>query len=141
MNDDELINDFVSRIMKGEITFDKIRPLLEGQGLDESRIKMIVRMVDDEIQKTLLANSTSSSADQVIRIGIILLVIGAVFTIGSVAGFFSLGNSYLAIFAYGTLIAGLFLIVGGVKRKKKNLNQGSDPINRSFRLRDKMRNE
>ena len=138
MTDDEVINDLVSRVAKGEITFDKIRPLLEEQGLDELRIKQIVRKVDDEIQQALLAKSNSSSADQVIRIGVILLVIGAVLTIGSVVGLFSLGNSYLAIFAYGTLIAGVALIVGGLRRKKKkNLSQGSDALNRSFRLRDK----
>src|SRR5688572_11198789 len=142
MTDDELINDFVSRIAKGEITFDKIRPTLEERGLDELRIKQIVRKVDDEIQQALLTKSTSSSADQVIRIGVILLVIGAVLTIGSFAGLFSLQKSYLSIFAYGSLIAGLVLIVGGLRRKKKkNLSHGSDALNRSFRLRDKMRNE
>ena len=137
MTDDELINDLVSRIAKGEITFDKIRPMLEERGLDELRIKQIVRKVDDEIQQALVTKSTSSSVDQVIRIGVILLVIGAVLTIGSFAGLFSLQQSYLVIFAYGPLIAGLVLIVGGVRRKKKNLTQGSDTLNRNFRLRSK----
>jgi len=137
MTDDELINDLVSRIAKGEITFDKIRPMLEERGLDELRIKQIVRKVDDEIQQALVTKSTSSSVDQVIRIGVILLVIGAVLTIGSFAGLFSLQQSYLVIFAYGPLIAGLVLIVGGVRRKKKNLTQGSDTLNRNFRLRGK----
>ncbi|HEY5917729.1 MAG TPA: hypothetical protein VIU13_10025 [Chryseolinea sp.] len=141
MTDDELINDLVSRIAKGEITFDKIRPMLEERGLDELRIKQIVRKVDDEIQQALVTKSTSSSVDQVIRIGVILLVVGAVLTIGSFAGLFSLQQSYLVIFAYGPLIAGLVLIVGGVRRKKKNLTQGSDTLNRNFRLRSKMKNE
>jgi hypothetical protein len=138
MSDDELINDFVSRIAKGEITFDKIRPTLEGRGFDESRIKKIVWAADDEIQKSLLIKSNSSSVDQVILLGVVLLVIGAVLTIGSFAGLFSLGNSYMVIIAYCTLIGGLVLIVGGLRRKrKKNLTQGSDAPNRSFRLRDK----
>ena len=138
MTDDELINDFVSRIAKEEITFDKIRPLLEERGIDEVRIKQIVRKVDDEIQKSLLTKSNSSSADQVIWLGIVLLGIGAVLTIGSFAGLFSLGNGYAVIIAYCTLIGGLVVIVGGLRRKKKkNLTQGSDTPNRNFRLRDK----
>jgi hypothetical protein len=142
MSDNELINDFVSRITKGEITFDKIRPTLAERGFDESRIKKIVWAVDDEIQKSLLTKSGSSSVDQVILIGVVLLVIGAVLTIGSFAGLFSLANSYLVIITYGSLIGGLVLIVGGMwRKKKKNLSQGSDALNRSFRLRNKMRNE
>jgi hypothetical protein len=138
MTDDELINDFVSRIAKGEITFDKIRPTLAERGFDESRIKKIVRAVDDEIQKSLLTKSTTSSLGQVILLGVVLLVIGAVLTIGSFAGLFSLGNSYMAIITYGTLIGGLVLLVGGIRRKKKkNLTQGSDTLNRSFRLRNR----
>lgn len=142
MTDDELINNFVSRIAKQEITFDKIRPILEEGGVDELRIKKIVRMVDDEIQKSLLTKSNSSSVDQVIVLGVVLLVIGVVLTIGSLAGIFSLDNSYTAIIAYGTLVAGPVLIVGGMRRKKKkNLAQGTDAPNRSFRLRDKRSNE
>ena len=138
MTDDELINDFVSRIAKGEITFDKIRPTLEERGFDESRIKKIVWAVDDEIQKSLLTKSASSSVDQVILFGVLLFVTGAVLTISSFAGFFSLGNSYMVIITYGSLIGGLVLIVGGMRRKKKkNLTKGTDTLNRSFRLRKK----
>ena len=140
MTEDELINDFVSRIAKGEITFDKIRPMLEERGVEESRIKKIVRAVDDEIQKSLLTKSTTSSVGQVILLGVVLLVIGAVLAIGSFAGLFSLSNSYMVIITYGTLIGGLVLLVGGLRRKKKkNLAQGTDTLNRSFRLRDKRR--
>ncbi len=138
MTDDELINDFVSRIAKGEITFDKIRPTLEERRFDESRIKKIVWAVDDEIQKSLLTKNASSSVDQVILLGVVLFVIGSVLTISSFAGFFSLGNSYMVIITYGSLIGGLVLIIGGkMRKKKKNHAHGSDTLNRSFRLRKK----
>jgi hypothetical protein len=141
MTDDELVNDFVSRIEKGQITFDKIRPTLEERGLDEPRIKKIVWSVDDEIQKPLLTKSNSSSLDQVILFGIVLLIIGAGLTLGSLSGLISSGDKYLIVIAYGPFIGGLVLIVTGLRRKKKrNLNQGSDALNRNFRLRDKMRN-
>ena len=141
MTDDELINDFVSRVAKDEITFDKIRPLLEERGIDEVRIKQIVRRVDDEIQKSLLTKSASTSVDQAISLGVVLFVIGAILAISSFAGLFSLRNSYMAIITYGSLIGGLVLIVGGMRRKKKkNLTPDSDTLNRRFRLRDRMKN-
>jgi hypothetical protein len=137
MTDDELVNDFVSRIAKEEITFDKIRPMLVELGLEEARIKKIVLSVDDEIQKSLLTKSTSSSPDLVISIGVILLVVGGGLIAGSFAGLFSSGNQYLTMIAYSSLIAGLVLIVMGVRRKKKkDLAQGSDALNRRFRLRN-----
>jgi hypothetical protein len=138
MSDDELVNDFVSKIAKGEITFDRIRPTLEERGLDEPRIKRIVWSVDDEIQKSLLTKSNSSSLDQVILLGTVLLAIGAGLTLGSLAGLISSGSRYLIVIAYGPLIAGPVLIVMGLRRKKKkNLNSGSAALNRNFRLRDK----
>lgn len=138
MTDEELVADLVEKVTRGEITFDKIRPLLTEKGLEEPRITQIVRTVDDEIQKSLLTKYTASSADQVIRIGIVLLVIGAALTIASLVGLISPSNNYMIVMAYGPLVGGLVLIIAGIrKKKKKNLGSGSDALKRTFRLRDK----
>ncbi|HEX6891709.1 MAG TPA: hypothetical protein VF141_13475 [Chryseolinea sp.] len=142
MTDDELVNDFVSRIAKEEITFDKIRPTLVELGLDEVRIKKIVLRVDDEIQKSLLAKGTTSSPDRVILTGAVLLVVGVGLTVGSLAGLFSSGNYFFTMIAYSSLIAALVLIVVGLRRKKKkNFTQDSEVLDRRFRLRNKGSNE
>jgi len=94
--------------------------------------------VDDEIQKSLLTKSDSSSLDQVILLGVVSLVIGAGLTISSLAGLISSGDRYVIVIAYGPLIAGIVLVVAGIgRKKKKNLAHGPDVLNRNFRLRDK----
>ena len=70
MSDEELVHEYAAKVSKGEITFDKVRPLLEQQGIDETRVTQIVRKVDDEIQAALLTQSTTSSLEKVIRFGI-----------------------------------------------------------------------
>ena len=136
MSDEELIHHYATKVSKGEITFDKVRPQLEQQGFEETRIKQIVRRVDDEVQAALVRQSTASSLDNAIRFGIALIVIGVIVVLGSLTRFFSASNNYMVVFAYGPIVAGLVLVVMGIRRKK---NKGSAPshLNRTFRVRDR----
>ncbi len=142
MTDDELINDFVSMVAKGEITFDKIRPMLEERGFDKLRIKQIVRRVDDEIQKSLLTKSNSSSVNQVI--------LHRSRTFGYWCGTYN--RLFCRAVFFGQQLHGYFCLRlpyrrarpdrGGMRRKKKkNLTQGTDALNRRFQLRDKRDND
>ena len=138
MSDDELVNHYVVKVSQGEITFDKIRPLLEQQGIEESRIKQIVRRVDDAVQAEVVAKSTASSLDRVIHFGIVFVAIGSMVTLGSLVGLYSSGASYMAVIAYGPIVAGLVMIVAGIRRKRnKNTGSGSETLNRTFRVRDR----
>ena len=138
MSDDELVNHYVVKVSQGEITFDKIRPLLEQQGIEESRIKQIVRRVDEEVQAEVVAKSTASSLDRIIHFGIVLVAIGSMVTLGSLVGLYSSGASYMAVIAYGPIVAGLVMIVAGIRRKRnKSTGSGSETLNRTFRVRDR----
>ena len=136
MSDEELINDFSNKVNRGEITFDKIRPKLEEQGFEEQRIKQIVRRVDEEVQKALLHGNTSSSAELVIRVGIVLLVLGGVLLLGVVTGLFSVGGQFGGILIFGSLVAGLVMVIVGIRRKKgENRDSASNTPKRKFRIR------
>ena len=140
MSDEELVHDFASKVSRGEITFDKVRPQLEQLGIEEARIKQIVRRVDDEVQAALVAGSSRTSVDNIIRIGIALIVIGGAIILGSSAGFFSVESQYLGVLGYGPLVAGIVMAFVGIRRKsKKNSAPGSETLKRSFRIRDPKR--
>ena len=140
MSDEELVHDFASKVSRGEITFDKVRPQLEQLGIEEARIKQIVRRVDDEVQAALVAGSTRTSVDAIIGIGVSLIVVGAVIILGSLAGFFSVEGQYLGVIGYGPIIAGIVMAFVGIRRKsKKNTGPGSEALKRSFRVRDPKR--
>lgn len=136
MTDQELINELANKVNRGEITFDKVRPILEEKGFDEQRIRVLVRSIDDEVQKAMLKGSESSYVERLIPLGIVLIVIGAVMALGSLAGFFSLSSQLSVIVTYGSLVAGIVLVVAGIRRKRtKDPNADSKTLNRSFRLR------
>lgn len=138
MTDEELVKDFAAKVSKGEITFDKVRPQLEQLGIEEARVKQIVRRVDDEVQAALVSKSTATSPQSVIRIGILLVVIGGAVILGSLAGFFSIGSQYFSVMAYAPIIAGLVMIFVAIRRKNKdNTGSGSEPSNRKFQIRDR----
>ena len=140
MSDEELVSDFASKVSRGEITFDKVRPQLEQLGFEEARIKQIVRRVDDEVQAALVAGSSCTSVETIIRIGIALIVIGGAIILGSLAGFLSVESQYLGVIGYGPIIAGIVMAFVGIRRKSnKNSGTGSDTLKRSFRVRDTKR--
>ena len=135
MSDEELVSDLASKVSKGEITFDKVRPQLEQLGIEEARVKELVRRVDDEVQAKLVAGSTGTSVQGVVRIGIGLIVVGGAVILGSSAGFFSIESQYVSVIGYGPLVAGIVMIFVGIRRKGKNSGPGSESLKRSFRVR------
>lgn len=114
----ERVDYFVDQVAGGKLAFDQVRRQLESERLPEQEIKMIVTLVDDEVQSRLLGQSKKSGFNQMIFVGLFLALFGLVFTIGSLAGFFSKGIG-MVIFAYGPLFAGLAILFAGIRRKKR----------------------
>lgn len=115
MTTSELVQFFVDKIQRGEITFDKVRPELMSRGMAEDEIKLVVRQVDEELQNQLLSGQKSSP--QLTIIGIVTLAVGLVLTIGIYAGVFSSIRSYVAVFGYIPIVAGIAMIFVSVKRR------------------------
>lgn len=82
----ELVQFFVDKVQRGEITFDKVRPELMSRGMAEDEIKIVVRGVDEELQNQLLSGQKSSP--QLIVVGIIISAVGVILTIAVHSGFF-----------------------------------------------------
>lgn len=118
MTTSELVQFFIDKVQRGEITFDKVRPELIQRGLTEDEIKTIVRQVDDELQIRLISGQNPSP--QLIVIGIVILVVGLILTVGVYAGLFSSIRSYIALFGYVPIVAGIAMIFVSLKRKRKD---------------------
>jgi hypothetical protein len=132
MTNEGLIENFVNRIKVGEISFDQVRTELEAKGLDEQIIKVIVRHVDNEVQHGLISSSKRRTVDQYIFVGISATAIGFVLTVGSFAGLFTYGNSYLIVVAYGPLFGGLALLFVGLRSKKRRHKGGAGHSTKQF---------
>ena len=118
MTTSELVQFFIDKVQRGEITFDKVRPELIQRGLTEDEIKTIVRQVDDELQIRLISGQNPSP--QLIVIGIVILVVGLILTVGVYAGLFPSIRSYIALFGYVPIVAGIAMIFVSLKRKRKD---------------------
>ena len=116
MTASELVQYFVDKVQRGEITFDKIRSELTQRGIAEHEIKVIVRQVDEELQNQLLSGQTSYA--QLIVVGVVVLLIGLVLTIGVHTGLFSLIRSYVLLFGYIPVVAGVSMIFVALRRKR-----------------------
>jgi hypothetical protein len=124
MTNPELVSYYVHKVQTGEITFDRVRQELVQRGVDEHDIKVIVRLVDDQLQSQILSRSNGGSFNSLILIGIVVAAIGLIFTIASLAGLFSSGSSYVVVIAYGPIFAGLAMIfVGWRRRTRKNVKR------------------
>lgn len=121
MTNSELVDYFVGKLLRSEITFDKVRPELEQRGIAENDITIIVRQVDDELQTRLL--STSRSYSQLAVFGIALTLVGIIITIASYAGWFSIARGYIVIIAYGPILTGIAMIFAGLRRRKPKQEQ------------------
>lgn len=116
MTTSELVQLFVDKIQRGEITFDKVRPELMSRGMAENEIRMVVRQVDEELQNRLLSGQKFSP--QLIVVGTVILALGLVLTIGIHAGLFSSIRSYVALFGYIPIVSGIAMIFVALKRRR-----------------------
>lgn len=119
MSNEELVDYFIKKLDRGEMTFDQIRPELVRQGLDENDVRSIVREVDHHLLQNL--SSRESSLNQFTLIGMVFTVLGVIVTLGSLAGFFSLRDGHLVIVAYGPILTGIAMIFVGLRRRKRSV--------------------
>jgi len=114
MTTSELVDYYVERLHRGEITFDKVRPELVQRGITENDIRTIVRQVDEVLQNRMVSGQTSSN--RLIVGGIVVSTIGIIITISAYAGFFSTIRAYIG-FGYVPILAGISMIISGLRRR------------------------
>jgi hypothetical protein len=114
MTTSELVDYYVERLHRGEITFDKVRPELVQRGITENDIRTIVRQVDEVLQNRMVSGQTSSN--RLIVGGIFVSTIGLIITISAYAGFFSTIRAYIG-FGYVPILAGISMIISGLRRR------------------------
>lgn len=114
----KIVDYYIQKIDENgeEFTILEIRRELEKNNVDEEEIRIIVRLVDNELQRRLIDKSTGDRSKEMIWFGGILTAIGLIFTIGSYTGIIKMGNSFLL--AYGPILGGLSILFYGRSRRK-----------------------
>ncbi len=111
-----IIDHYLKKINDEGFDVYQIRKELEKNEVDEEEIKIIVRLVDNELQRELTRKMDSNRTKPAILIGLILTTIGAGITIATYTGIIDMGNSFLIV--YGPFFGGLSILVGGLAKRK-----------------------
>jgi hypothetical protein len=118
MEQSEIVKQYVARINRGEITFDRVRQELTAQRMSEDEIKSIVRGVDEALQQELVRGGTQSMRDNLFRIGLVLTVAGLLLTVATLAGFIE-PDGFGTFIAYGPLLIGISMIIAAKRSGRK----------------------
>lgn len=115
----KVIDHYIKKINVEGFDVYQIRKELEKNGLEEEEIKIIVRLVDNELQRSLKRKQESDRVKPAILIGLILTIVGAGITIATYTGIIDMGSSYLIV--YGPFFGGLSILIGGIARRKSKI--------------------
>lgn len=131
MDRKQTIAYYIQKLSNKNFQIYDVRLELEQLKVPEEEIKIVVRTLDDELQKQLLNKNQRDSASDFIKIGIIFMIIGAAITTATWARIINTGGTF--VLAYGPLIAGLSMVlVGLAKRKKKKTEDLSPKQNENY---------
>lgn len=112
----KLIDYYVEKSLDSDFEIDQIRKELSAKNIDDEEISIIVRIVDNEVQKRVITNSSGKKSNELVYVGLFLTVIGAGVTIGTYAGWFNTGNSF--VIAYGPFLGGISIFLTGLNKSK-----------------------
>jgi hypothetical protein len=83
-------------------------------------------MVDNEVLHRIDSKSKKNIFERLVRVGFVATAVGLILTVGSLAGLFTNGNTFMIVFAYGPLFGGLAMIFAGLRAKSRK-NSASAP--------------
>ena len=124
MNDRaKIIDHYLQQLDNPDFEITQIRSDLERNNFDEDEIRVIVRLVDNELQRRQLTSSRYKNAGELVWVGGILTALGAGYTIATYTGLINMGNSFLLV--YGPILGGLSILVAALARKGKDPEKGN----------------
>ena len=113
----KLVDYYIRKSYEEGFEIDQIRKELAANNIEEDEIKVIVRLVDNELQNRDLSKSSNKKSSELVGVGAVLTLVGAFITIGTLIGFIPMGDSFLLV--YGPFFGGLSILLAGLAQRKK----------------------
>ena len=114
----KIVDHYIEQSLQDRFQIDQVRKELEANNVNGEEISIIVKLVDNDIQKRAVLKTSSKRANQLITAGLILTLAGIVLiAIGVLNGQIFTGGSIYIV--YGPLFAGISMLVTGITQKKK----------------------
>ncbi len=113
----KIVNFYLEKLSDKNFEISDVRRDLEKNNFQEDEIKIIVRLVDNELQRRELIKSNNKASIDLISIGAILTSLGAGITIATYTGLINMGNSFLIV--YGPFLGGLSILMTGLAKRAR----------------------
>lgn len=91
----KIIDFYLKMIADKDFEISDVRKDLERNKIDEDEIKMIVKLVDNELQRKLLTETSNKRVTDLAYVETVITLIGLIVTEGTLIGLMPMGNSFL----------------------------------------------
>lgn len=112
----KLIDHYLEKSLEEGFEIDQIRKELEANDVEDEEIRVIVRIVDADIQKRALVKTSNQKSSAFIYIGLAFILVSVVVTIGTYTGLIDTGNSFVIL--YGPFFTGVSILLAALAKKK-----------------------
>ena len=114
----KIVEYFLEKLNEKNFDLSDVRKALEKENYPEEEIRSVVKMLDNELHRQAFDKVNQSSRINLMGLGLVLVGIGLVVTVGTFTGLIPSGNSF--ILAYGPILGGISISVSAYLSKKRN---------------------
>ena len=118
-NRGKIIDHYFEKIESGDMEFSQLRKTLEKEIVDTEEINIIVRFIDNQLQRSAQTKVNKSTGISIFLGGILMTSIGLFITLGTFFGLINIGNSF--ILSYGPILGGMTIAMAG-RNKMRSRN-------------------
>lgn len=123
----KIVNFYLEKVSEKGFEISDVRKDLERNNFEEEEIRMIVRLVDEEMQAQLLTAANTNRATTLIYAGVVTILIGLVFVIGPSLRVQS------RVIDYSILVMGTGLLFTGLAKRQSPYKRSKNIINAKSR--------
>jgi hypothetical protein len=112
----KIVDHYLSKVNDKDFSVFDVRKELERNNVDEQEIKVIVRLVDNELQRRITGKSAVNKSKEIMWFGGVITTAGLILTIGTYTGAMEMGDHFLL--AYGPILGGLSILFYGMGKRR-----------------------
>ncbi|GAB2498264.1 acetate uptake transporter family protein [Algoriphagus taiwanensis] len=112
------IDYYLNKIQEKDFDLGEVRKAMEKENFPEEEIRSVIKRLDNELQRQAFDQVNRSNRINLMGLGLVLIALGLVVTLGTFLGLIPSGNSF--ILAYGPIFGGLGITVSAYLSKKRN---------------------
>lgn len=114
----KILEYFLEKLNEKNFDLSDVRKALEKENYPEEEIRSVIKILDNELQRQAFDKVNQSSRINLMGLGLVLVGIGIVVTVGTFTGLIPSGNSF--ILAYGPILGGISISVSAYLSKKRS---------------------